>query len=413
MFFSFINKILESFWGEIIFSFILGVVQGITEFLPISSTAHLRLVSGIFLNGRDIGLATSNIIQLGTVFAIISYFWSDLKIYFNRLKQVLTDKEKQEQFIENFRNWWQGSYSKPLDNPLEKINWSNISFKDFLKNKKYQQKIIKTENNELQKPNKVGINTVNTAENKAIKIIEDKIITDILLSQILIGTLPILILGLILKNFVDEMRSSFEIAFFLLAGAILLWIAEFIYYQSTKDLEQKTEPNSRLILDKSEVIFIGLFQSLAIFPGMSRSGSTLAGALLLGRSREESVKFSFLLSIPAILISGILSFLEFMTIAIKQNIPLLPRDNFLKSSDSLLSFLSSFLGLSSAKIELSYLSLFLSLFFSWLFGKIFLRWLLSYLKKNDSQIFINYRLGLALTIFLAYLLSTILQYFSR
>ena len=67
--------------NEILLAILIGVVQGITEFLPISSTAHILLASKL-ATGRDIGLVASNIIQFGTILAVISYFWKDLVIYF-------------------------------------------------------------------------------------------------------------------------------------------------------------------------------------------------------------------------------------------------------------------------------------------------------------------------------------------
>ena len=82
----------------------LGLVQGITEFLPISSTAHLRLVSE-FLVGKDIGLSASNIIQAGTLVAIIQYFWADLKNLSQHLIKVLTSKLELAQCWHNIRTW--------------------------------------------------------------------------------------------------------------------------------------------------------------------------------------------------------------------------------------------------------------------------------------------------------------------
>ena len=63
-----------SILNEFLLAFILGLIQGVTEFLPISSTAHLRLITGFLLQGRDIGLTTSNFIQFGTFIAILQYF---------------------------------------------------------------------------------------------------------------------------------------------------------------------------------------------------------------------------------------------------------------------------------------------------------------------------------------------------
>jgi undecaprenyl pyrophosphate phosphatase UppP len=92
--------------NEFLLAIFLGLTQGVTEFLPISSTAHVRIVSALTTNGRDIGLAATNLLQFGTVLAIINYFWRDLKVYFERFKEVILNPKEAKIFLDNFGFWW-------------------------------------------------------------------------------------------------------------------------------------------------------------------------------------------------------------------------------------------------------------------------------------------------------------------
>lgn len=200
-------------------SIILGIVQGLTEFLPISSTAHLRVVPALF-RWDDPGTAFSAVIQLGTMFAVIIYFWKDLiKIY--------------SAFFRDF-----------------------ISFKGF---SVYESRL--------------GF-------------------------WILVGTIPICIFGLLFKNPLEAglVRSLYLISFSLIFFGILLFISEVVGKQN-------------LSIEKigfAHVFVIGLAQSLALIPGVSRSGVTLLTGLFLGYKRSHAARLSFLLSVPAILLSGLL-----------------------------------------------------------------------------------------------------------
>ena len=203
--------------------FVYGLIQGITEFIPISSTAHLKIVSLVF-GINDPGSSLSAIIQLGSVFAILFYFRRDYQVL-NSLRRVSI-----------FRN----IYSMRL------------------------------------------------------------------LNSIILGTLSILICGLIIKVFFPYysdsfLRSNLSIGFFSILMGFILLIAD----NSRKKIFS--------IKDHSYLssFLIGIAQSFAIIPGVSRSGVTISAALLLGWKKDDAAKFSFLLGIPAITFSAFSELLDF------------------------------------------------------------------------------------------------------
>ncbi len=196
---------------------VLGIVQGVTEFLPISSTAHLRIVPEL-LGWPDAGAAYTAMIQLGTVVAVIVYFWRDLV----RLTQA---------FVEGVLR---GAPFRTLDSRLA---WF-----------------------------------------------------------VLVGTLPVAILGLAFKHHIEtSLRSLYVIAFAMVGLAVVLLLAE------------RIAQHRRTLSDMGwgDAIVIGLCQAVALIPGSSRSGTTLTGGLALGFRREDAARYSFLLSIPATAAAGV------------------------------------------------------------------------------------------------------------
>ena len=209
--------------------FLYGLIQGFTEFIPISSTAHLKVIS-LYFGIDDPGSSFSAIIQLGSVLALFWYFRNDIS-----------------------------------------------KFKSH-----YSQKIFKN------------------------------LIQDRLLKSILIGTIPIIFIGGTIKlfspYFFDEFfRSNLSIALFSLLMAFFMYIAE----NSKKGSINLKNHNL------SDSFLIGLSQSFAIFPGVSRSGVTISTALVSGWERGDAAKFSFILGIPAISFAAIVelisSFNEFFS----------------------------------------------------------------------------------------------------
>ena len=205
-------------------SFILGLIQGATEFLPISSTAHLKVIPYL-LGWIDPGTSISASLQLGSAFAIIFYFRKEIS--------VIVD-----------------------------------SFSSVFKHGKF----FKDENSKLS-------------------------------TYIFVASLPILIIGLVIKlfwpSFSDSnFRGLFSIAIISIIMSFLLALSE-IYGQKKKLFNDIT---------LRDIILLGISQSLAIFPGVSRSGVTLTSALFSGIERQTAARLSFLIGIPAISISGIVEF---------------------------------------------------------------------------------------------------------
>jgi undecaprenyl-diphosphatase len=193
----------------------LALVQGLSEFLPISSSAHLILVPKI-TDWPDQGLAFDVVMHLGTLTAVVYY-------YQNTLKAMSND---------------------------------------------FYRSIIKCQS--------VG---------------ESKLAWGVLL-----GTIPVGILGLLFKDSIAlNFRSLEVIAYTTLIFGILLGIASWF---NTRN------PNPRISINWFDVLFIGMMQALALIPGTSRSGITLTAGLLIGLSRQMSIQFAFLLSIPVIAIAS-------------------------------------------------------------------------------------------------------------
>lgn len=202
---------------------VLGIVQGLTEFLPISSTAHLRIVPAIFgwhfYGGttNDPGSAFTAVIQLGTSLAIVLYFWREL------LHVTVA--------------WFRGITDKSVRGTLEyKLGW-----------------------------------------------------------YLILATIPVGVFGLVFSHQITTgARNLWIIASALIALALVLLVAERIGKRD-RDEEQ---------LDSKDAIVVGAAQALALIPGASRSGTTITAGLFRGLTREAAARFSFLLSIPAVVLSG-------------------------------------------------------------------------------------------------------------
>lgn len=208
--------VLEACWRFLV----LGVVQGLTEFLPISSTAHLKVVP-VLLGWGDPGVAVTAVIQLGSIAAVIGFFREDLR-------QVIKAS-------------WQAWRSQRWDTPEARLG-----------------------------------------------------------QAILWGTLPILVAGLGIKLFVSDfdqspLRSLTSIGIVSIVMGLLLGLAE------------RCGSRRRVLSDVvvRDGWLVGLAQTLALIPGVSRSGSTLTAALFDGWKRSEAARFSFLLGIPAISLAGL------------------------------------------------------------------------------------------------------------
>jgi undecaprenyl-diphosphatase len=202
--------------------FTLAILQGITEFLPVSSSAHLILVP-IMTNWDDQGLAFDIAIHVGTLAAVLTYFRQDLK----------------PMTVE----WGRSLLTRRLTPPA-RLAWG-----------------------------------------------------------LLLATVPVGLAGLALKDVVEtHLRSPVTIAVGLIGFGLLLAWADW----------RKGGSRNEYSLTWAGMLVIGCAQALALFPGTSRSGITITAALLLGLSREGASRFSFLLSIPVILLAGGLQALELL-----------------------------------------------------------------------------------------------------
>lgn len=204
---------------DIIQAIILGVVQGLTEFLPVSSSAHLVFMTDIL--GLPQNVAFDTLLHLGTLVAVVAYFWKDL------IKIISS-------FISSLIDIFRGRFKKGLEEkPFKKLSW-----------------------------------------------------------LIIVGTIPAGIMGILLqKQFEALFTSIFYVGIFLIITGLLLWGAE------------RVKPGEKDIKDISfkNALVIGVAQGIAIAPGISRSGATISAGLFSGLNRELAARFSFLLSIPAIL----------------------------------------------------------------------------------------------------------------
>ncbi|WGD36213.1 undecaprenyl-diphosphate phosphatase [Lysinibacter sp. HNR] len=196
---------------------ILGLVQGLTEFLPISSSAHLRIVGEFLPSAADPGATFTAITQLGTEAAVVVFFWKDIVRIIGQWCKSLVGKVSQ-------------------NNPDVRMGW-----------------------------------------------------------LIIVGSIPIVVLGVLFQDQIDTtFRSLWIIAATLIIFGIILGVADYV-------------GKKRLTLENLTVkhgIFYGLAQSLALIPGVSRSGGTITAGLLMGYDRSSAARYSFLLAIPAVFGSG-------------------------------------------------------------------------------------------------------------
>lgn len=270
---------------NLIKAIILGIIQGLTEFIPISSTAHLTIA------GKLMGLIDPShpenwtsfiaVLQLGTLVAVLIFFAKDIKtIAIATIKETISEK---------------GNLIKMSQDA--KMGW-----------------------------------------------------------YVILGTIPIVTIGLGLKKIIEGniTKEPLIIATSLIILAIILFFAD-KYAKLERGMDK---------LRLKDAIIIGLSQCLALFPGASRSGSTIMAGLFLGINREAAARFSFLLSIPAILGSGLLE--------LKHAIP------NLQSADSI--------------------NLLVATVVSGIVGYISISFLLKYLRTHNTIIFVIYRIIFGLII---------------
>jgi undecaprenyl-diphosphatase len=196
---------------------VLGIVQGLTEFLPVSSTAHLRIVPA-FLGWDDPGAAFTAVVQLGTMAAVLIYFRADLW---------------------RIASAWLRSLRDPALRATAdaRIGW-----------------------------------------------------------YIILGTIPIAVLGLIFKDPIENGFRTLE----LIGAAMVLFSFVMLRAEARSTRERQLDD-----LTRRDGWIIGFAQALALVPGVSRSGATISAGLFLNFNREAAARYSFLLSVPAVVLSGL------------------------------------------------------------------------------------------------------------
>jgi undecaprenyl-diphosphatase len=198
----------------ILHALLLGLVQGLTEFIPVSSTAHLLIGQRLFgLGTEGAGFAFLVLVQWGTLLALVVYFRKDLWAIFKAF------------------------FARPFSTPLNRLGWF-----------------------------------------------------------ILIATVPALLAGLLLKPLVQSLFRAplIEAAIRLAAAAALMALAE-RFGRRTRRLDSMTGVDA---------LIIGLLQAVSVFPGASRSGTTISGGLFRGFDRPAAARFAFLMSVPVLLAAG-------------------------------------------------------------------------------------------------------------
>ncbi|MFE4106411.1 undecaprenyl-diphosphate phosphatase [Almyronema epifaneia] len=259
---------------------VVGIVQGLTEFLPISSTAHVKIVP-VALGWGDPGVGFTAVVQLGSIGAILGYFWDDVRQVTAGMVQAVS----------------KGHY----------------------------------QSNEFR----IGLG-------------------------ILLGTVPIVVLGLLVKLFFAEQydlfgRSSLTIAITSIGLALLLGLAELVGRRQ----------RGYEAVGLWDGIGMGFAQALALIPGVSRSGSTITAGLFMGLDRPTAARFSLLMGIPAILISGLVEAKDLLDV---------------EAGD--IGLLAIAAGVIASAIS-SYLAIY---------------WLIRFLRDHTTWVFVFYRIGFGLVI---------------
>lgn len=275
---------------NIFHALLLGLIQGLTEFIPVSSTAHLLIGQQLLgLPANDAMFSFLVIVQWGTLVSLFVFYWKDLLVIARAMFQVARWLPRR-----GMRNL------EPETLLQAKLGW-----------------------------------------------------------YLLLATLPALLAGYFLKDAVEALfrQPMLEASIRLFTAAILLTLAEWLTRKS-RTLESMTW---------LDALFIGVMQIISVFPGASRSGTTISGGMFLGFDRPSAARFAFLMSVPVMLAAGAYEMLDVLRMTnLGQFMPLLTA------------------GFASAA----------------LFGWLAIRWLLGYLSRHSLYIFAAYCMALGAITFL-------------
>ena len=250
---------------------ILGIIQGLTEYIPVSSTAHLILVPWL-LGWPEPPFAFTVLIQWGTLVGVVIYFWRDILAITRSVVNGLIKRQ-------------------PFGTLEARIGW-----------------------------------------------------------LVVIATIPAVIAGALFKKYVEQLYSVYiVIAIVMILGGFLMMAAE-RWGKRQREVGQMTVVDS---------IIIGVWQVLALIPGISRSSATISGAMLRDFKREDAARFSFLMSIPALLGAGVVALKDLFEV-------------------------KGLLAALAAPLAVGFVAAAISGYFS-------IRWLLGYLKSRPLNRFVFYR----------------------
>jgi undecaprenyl-diphosphatase len=273
---------------------IIGIIQGLTEFLPVSSTAHIRVIPAL-LGWEDPGAAFTAVIQTGTLVAALIYFRADIWHITVGTLRGLRD-------------------GKPFGTLDARMGW-----------------------------------------------------------MIAVGTLPVVVFGLLFKKRIEEdWRSLFVISAAAAIPALVLALAEWLVRRRTAmGVKQKDLADIGWI----DAIVVGFAQAVALIPGASRSGVTITGGLFVGMNRPTAARYSFLLSLPAVFGAAVKELYD-------------ERHDLLRSQESVINLV-------------------LATVIAGIIGYASIAFLLRYLKTHTTWVFIIYRLAMA-AVLLALLLNHVI-----
>jgi undecaprenyl-diphosphatase len=252
----------------------LGIIQGLTEYIPVSSTAHLILVPWLFGWQTD-PVATfvfTILIQWGTLVGVIVYFWRDLISIAKAMISGLTQR-------------------KPFGTSDARLGWF-----------------------------------------------------------VILATIPAVIAGLLFKKYFEQLYTQYVVIAIIMIVAAGLLIAAERFTQKQRALDSMTAKDAAII---------GMWQVLALAPGVSRSSATISGGLFQNFMREPAARFSFLMSIPALLGAGVVAIKDLLEV-------------------------KGLLGQIAAPLAVGFITAAISGYFT-------IRWLLGFLKSRSMNVFAIYR----------------------
>lgn len=259
---------------------VLGIVQALTEFLPISSSAHVRIVGELLLPGKDPGAFFTAIIQIGTEAAVVVYFWRDIVSIISRWCLALVGKHDKK-------------------DPEVRLGW-----------------------------------------------------------LIILGSIPIVIIGLLFQDAIEgALRSLWITATMLIVFGLIIGIADWA------GKKERTLDDMKW----GQGILFGFAQALAVIPGVSRSGGTIMAGRFMGFDRPSAARYSFLLAIPAVLGSG---------------------------------FYGVYETLGSTDMVLGWGPTILATLIAFVLGLFVIHWFLGYVKTKSFAIFVWYRVALGIVLYI-------------